>query len=359
INLKRDLEEIRNSKQNLIYEIQEESENLRSSVEEITDKMDEFGEKMELFQKASEIVDRTDSYIQTMEELLSRADEQTPLLSELGQKLNELQDLKYSLVHETEDLKLKLDSFHSIKESSDLLRSDFEELQRRSSEWQDTFTKLLEAGEKALEMEETFGDLSSRLETLESVREEVKTLFEETETHKESAKGIVNKLYSLQNDVEILEAREKEIAETVRKTDDRIESLFRKKEEIRSVEAKFEKIEDLMVDLSERHKQISTLQHRMEDLKNGAMVVKDDLEGLLGEADDKFEKLSGFLDAVGNVTSGKSKDSSKDHLIQRKKATVLNLYHNFQWPAETIAEKLNLETGLVNTILQSESIKKK
>ncbi|EKO16075.1 SpiroCoCo family coiled-coil protein [Leptospira kirschneri] len=359
INLKRDLEEIRNSKQNLISEIQEESENLRSSVEEITDKMDEFGEKMELFQKASEIVDRTDSYIQTMEELLSRADEQTPLLSELGQKLNELQDLKYSLVHETEDLKLKLDSFHSIKESSDLLRSDFEELQRRSSEWQDTFTKLLEAGEKALEMEETFGDLSSRLETLESVREEVKILFEETETHKESAKGIVNKLYSLQNDVEILEAREKEIAETVRKTDDRIESLFRKKEEIRSVEAKFEKIEDLMVDLSERHKQISTLQHRMEDLKNGAMVVKDDLEGLLGEADDKFEKLSGFLDAVGNVTSGKSKDSSKDHLIQRKKATVLNLYHNFQWPAETIAEKLNLETGLVNTILQSESIKKK
>lgn len=118
-----------------------------------------------------------------------------------------------------------------------------------------------------------------------------------------------------------------------------------------------------MVDLSERHKQISTLQHRMEDLKSGAVVVKEDLEGLLSEADDKFEKLSGFLDAVGAVTdppqAGKSKDSSKDHLIQRKKATVLNLYHNFQWSAETIAEKLNLETGLVNTILQSESLKKK
>lgn len=361
LDLKRDLEEISNAKQNLILEIQEESETLRSSVEEITDKLEELGEKTELFYKASEIVDKTDSYIQTMEGLLSRADGQTPLLNELGEKLDELQNLKYSLVTETEDLKLKLDSLSEIKESSDLLRKDFEELQRKSSDWEDTFTKLLEAGEKALEMEETFGDLAARLETLESVREEVKDLFEETNTHKEAAKGLTNKLYSLQNDVGILEAREKEIAETVRKTDDRIESLFRKKEEIRSVEAKFEKIEDLMVDLSERHKQISILQHRMEDLRAGAIVAKEDLEGLLGEADDKFEKLSGFLDAVGAVTSGsgKSKDSSKDYLIQRKKATVLNLYHNFQWPAETIAEKLNLETGLVNTILQSESIKKK
>ncbi|EMM77532.1 SpiroCoCo family coiled-coil protein [Leptospira santarosai] len=361
LDLKRDLEEINNSKKNLIAEIQEESEILRSSVEDVTDKLAELGEKTELFYKASEIVDKTDSYIRTMEELLSRADDQTPLLNELGEKLDELQNLKYSLVNETEDLKLRLDSLSEIKESSDLLRKDFEELQRRSSDWEDTFARLLEAGEKALEMEETFGDLSARLETLESVREEVKGLFDETDAHKEAAKGLTNKLYSLQNDVGILEAREKEIAETVRKTDDRIESLFRKKEEIRSVEAKFEKIEDLMVELSERHKQISTLQHRMEDLKAGAIVVKEDLEGLLGEADDKFEKLSGFLDAVGAVTSGsgKSKDSSKDHLIQRKKATVLNLYHNFQWPAETIAEKLNLETGLVNTILQSESIKKK
>ncbi|PJZ56669.1 SpiroCoCo family coiled-coil protein [Leptospira barantonii] len=364
LDLKRDLEEIANAKKNLIAEIQEESENLRSSVEEITDKMEELGEKAELFHKASEVVDKTDSYIQTMEELLSRADERTPLLNELEQKLDELQNLKHSLVNETEDLKLRLDSLASIKDSSDSLRNEFEELQRRSSDWEDTFTRLLEAGEKALEMEETFGDLTERLESLESVRGEVKGLFEETDAHKEAAKGLTNKLYSLQNDVEILEAREKEIAETVRKTDDRIESLFRKKEEIRSVEAKFEKIEDLMVDLSERHKQISTLQHRMEDLKAGAIVVKEDLEGLLGEADDKFEKLSGFLDAVGAVTEGspsssKSKDSSKDHLIQRKKATVLNLYHNFQWPAETIAEKLNLETGLVNTILQSESVKKK
>lgn len=51
LDLKRDLEEINNSKKNLIAEIQEESETLRSSVEDVTDKLAELGEKRNSFTK--------------------------------------------------------------------------------------------------------------------------------------------------------------------------------------------------------------------------------------------------------------------------------------------------------------------
>ncbi|MCX7998875.1 MAG: chromosome segregation protein SMC, partial [Leptospiraceae bacterium] len=111
----------------------------------------------------------------------------------------------------------------------------------------------------------------------------------------------------------------------------------------------------LMMDLSARHKQISTLQNRIENLKEETEEMKRNFEKLLEQADEKFEKLSDFLSVLDSIyiSNGKKGSSKDSELMKKKKATVLQLYENFDWSIETIAEKLNLEKSLVEAIINS------
>lgn len=123
------------------------------------------------------------------------------------------------------------------------------------------------------------------------------------------------------------------------------------------MERKFDKIEELLGDLSDRHKQILTLQKRLEDLKESSRETKDDLESLLGEADETFEKLSQFLDIVQGAMQNPGPKEKSDRkvsgnpLVERKRATIQSLHDNYQWSSEAISEKLNIEKSLVDTIL--------
>ncbi|MCE9499600.1 MAG: hypothetical protein K8R21_03735 [Leptospira sp.] len=163
----------------------------------------------------------------------------------------------------------------------------------------------------------------------------------------------------MRKDFGILETKERELNEGLSVVDQKTSLLLQRDSEIKSVESKFDKIENLILDLSERHKQISLLQKRIEDLKTDTEEMKSEFESLLGEADEKFEKLSAFLDVVENSIQsepkkGRSRDSSD--MIKKKKATVIHLHDNFNWSSDVIAEKLNMEKSLVETILNSRAV---
>ena len=102
--------------------------------------------------------------------------------------------------------------------------------------------------------------------------------------------------------------------------------------------------------------------------------MRDGLEGLLVEADDKFHKLSDFLNNIEGFIetrgTGTTPTPQRPTVIQpppkattprereamiemskKKKATVLNLYENYSWSTDTIAEKLNMEKSMVEAII--------
>ena len=130
--------------------------------------------------------------------------------------------------------------------------------------------------------------------------------------------------------------------------------------DIKSVEAKFDKVENLMMDLSTKHKQISTLSKRVETLKVDTEDMREGLEELLQEAEDKFQKLSDYLHHVEaftethkSITVPKSNSKeSKNENLKKKKATIINLYENYAWSPEVISEKLNMDLSLVEEILK-------
>lgn len=199
--------------------------------------------------------------------------------------------------------------------------------------------------------------IESFLSSLQESQDSVFHLVENLETQKHNARELQSRLDILDREIEVVEAREKELTETIRLAENRTSFLVEREAQIDSVERKFDKIEELLGDLSDRHRQILTLQKRLEDLKESSRETKDDLESLLGEADETFEKLSEFLDivqgAMQNPTpAGKSdRKVSGNPLVERKRATIQNLHDNYQWSSEAISEKLNIEKSLVDSIL--------
>ncbi|TGK00635.1 chromosome segregation protein SMC [Leptospira semungkisensis] len=363
VDLRKDLEEIRDAKQSLFTELEEEAEKLRSSVDDVSERMQEAERRSALFLEVKEVIERSEEFVSQMKEGLEDANHSEKIYEDLDSNMSRLRNLQDNLESRISKAEEREAEILSIEEKAEALKEEFGRMMEESSQWNDTHRKLVEAGERAFEMESRFLDLEDRLGRVIAVREEIRQLDEDSQDHKENAGKVAQKIREMEKEISVLETREKEVAETLRRTDDRLEILAGRKEEILSVEAKFDKIEDLMSELGERHKQISTLQQRLDDMKEGALSVKEDLEGLLTEAEDTFEKLSTFMDVVQtNISksgSGKSgKQTEKDPLVTRKKATVLNLFHNFHWAPETIAEKLGLETSLVQTIIQNEAVKK-
>ncbi len=154
--------------------------------------------------------------------------------------------------------------------------------------------------------------------------------------------------------------------------EERSSELATKNLDIKSIENKFDKVEHLMMDLSTKHKQIATLQKRIESLKTDTDEMRLSMESLLEEADDKYTKLSEYMNhiqsqidmplsappkqaATKTVTKSAQtiiKDPMADQM-KRKRATVLNLYHNYSWTSDTIAQKLNLDKSLVESIIKN------
>ena len=154
------------------------------------------------------------------------------------------------------------------------------------------------------------------------------------------------------------EADDEELNSTIQNIELKTAFLQGRDMDIKSIESKFDKVENLMMDLSARHKQIATLQNRLESLKNETESMKTNLEELLDLADDRFEKLTDFLSVVDTVTSpysqtSKSSNKGDSESMKKKKATVIQLHENYNWDADAIASKLNLEKSFVETIINS------
>jgi chromosome segregation ATPase len=235
--------------------------------------------------------------------------------------------------------------------------SSMEALRNEKINIEETLKSISQIDEKKDELAEIQSMFDSRKQEMQSVLEEISFLESEIQNSKSIQSQIGDKLISMERELLKIESREEDLQTSLQDKESRIESLSSYEKSFIDADAKFEKIEGLLLDLSEKHKQVVQLQKRMDEIKGSSQEIKDDLESLLGEADQTFERLSGFLDVVQNQTyainhsESRKKSSSSDSLIQRKKNTILSLYHNYNWPPDAISEKLNIEKSLVDSIL--------
>ena len=365
IEIKSDIEstlsELKEVREESVTEFRSEIESMNEVITSLKEDLDEVKEHTDLFVSAKLIAEQSERAVSEIKKALEELDQEKPTLDVYKEAIDTFLNLQLQI--ESELKKLEETEFKSsdIDKQVEILASNLNYVTEKISFFQEVLPEI-DGIEKRMNIISTEqSKIETFLSSLDESQESVLQLADTLENQKHNTREVQARLDVMDREIGVVESRERELAETIRIAENKTAFLVERSSQMDSVERKFDKIEELMGDLSDRHKQILTLQKRLEELKETSTETRDDLESLLGEADETFEKLSQFLDIVqGSMTaptvsnkngSGPGPKSSQNPLIERKKATILSLFDNYQWSAEAISEKLNIEKSLVDTIL--------
>lgn len=359
-----DLDKVADIRKGLSEYVEAETSHLKDTLDKISNKVEEIQSYSGLFDKTRQMIKDSE---QTMKDLGSMLEQ----LKQEGGTANQF--LKHAeLIKSTKkemEAELRLLETHKLRIDqieNELARATnvCDLINQRTDELHDKISMITSVDQKLIEIERIQNELEFKLSEVKIVNERINDLTQSLNNSNKSTFEITDRVQKVMRAVEKIESRESELEEGINHMEEKIQSLSTRNLDIKSIESKFDKVENLMVDLSARHKQIATMQKRIETLKMETEEMKGGFENLLAEADDKFDKLSDFLVVVDAVTANSTgKNLSKNfkldkdttEILKRKKATVLSLYEKFDWTSDTIAQKLNLEKSLVDAIINNKS----
>ncbi|GBF50822.1 hypothetical protein LPTSP4_23490 [Leptospira ryugenii] len=351
------LSEFKETKEETLSEIRYNLDEITETISTLKSDLEEVKEHTDLFVSANQIAEKSEKAVSEIKEALSQMEEKKPDFEIVAQSIETFHELQEKIREEWERIQISQNQTEDIDKQVEILSSQVEFVKGKMDEFQGILPEVSSLENRLLNISRDQEKIESFLSSLQESEDSVLLLVDNIENQKQNTREVQARLDILDREIGVVEARERELAESIRLAENKTSFLSEKASQMESVERKFEKIEELLGDLSDRHKQILTLQKRLEELRETSVETRDDLESLLGEADETFEKLSQFLDIVQSTmapTPNQEKTARKtghNPFIERKKATILSLYDNYQWTAEAISEKLNIEKSLVDTIL--------
>ncbi|MBE7412737.1 MAG: hypothetical protein L6Q54_02035 [Leptospiraceae bacterium] len=359
--LSSNFKEFENERDSLLSELNRETNILTKKIDSIAEKLTMVEGHSELFINTQQVISDSERTIDQIGEMLEKIRLEEKGISEYLKNSELLNSLKQEMELELRKLDIQRIKIEELEDSIHNTQGQIEQADEKIKTIDDKFQKIAQFDAKLKNVDKIQSAIDEKISLLEFANTEISKLNVSLDSRAIDLSEMEEQFSNLKKEILLFDTRGEELRGELRKIDQKTTTLLQKDAEIKSVEAKFEQIESLMIDLSERHKQVSTLQRRMEELKSEADDSKTELESLLSEADEKFNKLSAFLDTVDLVTSSEKQSRKKNTEIQddeaglmkKKKSTVLHLYNNFQWNSEVIAEKLNLEKSLVDSIINS------
>ncbi|MCB1190924.1 MAG: hypothetical protein H7A23_25135 [Leptospiraceae bacterium] len=355
-----DLEKLERAKLSLFDDLDREGERIKATINLISDRIIELELQSRLFSDTETVISKSETILKSLVETLQDIKNEKATLSEYLKNGEVIDTARRELRYDLELLDSQKSRIMELMEEMENVNHTFDLINQRTDELDKKFSVINVLENKLTGLQRIQTDIEKRLVEIHSVNEKVFELGEVITSQNRSSLEISDRLNHVSKEIELVEVRENDILETISIVEEKTNVLNNRILDIRSIESKFAKVENLMMDLSTRHKQIATLQNRIEALKSETDEMKLNMEKLLENAEEKFHKLSTFLEVVNTVTSvskqNKGRTSSSlnnSEIMKRKKATVINLYENFNWSPEIISEKLNMEQSMVDTIIHN------
>ncbi len=212
------------------------------------------------------------------------------------ERANDLKSSIYNFLAE-ESSKLQLQKSKSEKLIVDIQSSflNLDSLTKKISEMKEKISLLTDVDSKIKFIEEFTSEFDEKFAKLSSVDQKIHFINDTLLVNEKSTSETRKLIEKFQSEFNVMDVRSKDLTKFISSIENKLTLLQSKNQEIKSIEAKFDKIEDLMMDLSTKHKQISTLQNRVETLKDETEEMKTDFEKLIEKADDKYEKLKMYI----------------------------------------------------------------
>ncbi|MCB1324165.1 MAG: hypothetical protein H7A21_02715 [Spirochaetales bacterium] len=331
-----------------------------------------FREEMEVINRADEYVHKLDTTVEVLTDRLALAREENARLDEYvrnfelaRQSRKELESELRLLETQRSRLKETEDHFHSIEARVDELNERFnvvgeaEELARNIEKRIKQFQDFKDSFEKY------FGELGERRKFVEGAIRHVEKVRDEAKTAHETTDKLLDA-------VERAGLRQEHIGTFLKDLESRASLLGRLEKDFVQVEARFEQMDGLMLDLEERQRQIASMSRKVEDIRLQNEHVREELASLVSEADEKMDRLTAFYETLDSfldegprigstedikaeklVVAGARAGANGGRLPDHKRNGILSLYLNHKWEPDLIAERMKVDPAIVRAVIAS------
>lgn len=367
-DLDKDVSQAKKLKVELLQDIGAETERIKENVESISEKIQtlESGgvlknteSAIEELQETYKQINNTIQKLKNEEENINEYIKNTELIQSINQTAND--SLKYI---EEQNTKIK-----SLQENLEKTYDYCDIIQEKSNELSESVDVIKMLDNKFEEVRDLQKIIDNMINEVYGMSKKIGQVTNTVNNQDKKAQGFKDKISEVVEQLEYLEVKEEEMQKTFTELDKQFSALNLKSTDIKFIESKFEKIENLMSDLSLRHKQVVTMEKRLEEIRGGFKDLLNDVETKYEEMNtyvnlieapnppgksskkSRGRKSSNSVNGTQNKTGRLTKREKDGDLVKLKRAKVLSLYENYNWSPEVIAEKLNLEQSLVDTII--------
>ncbi|MEM7181118.1 MAG: hypothetical protein AAF518_09405 [Spirochaetota bacterium] len=347
------LEETKEARKGLTEQISTEREKVITLADHISEKISDM-------EKSKVNVDKVHELVKESELAYGK----------ISDKLNNIQSREEDVNEYLKNASIVSEAIQHSKQEIELLQNQKKEINSMKaslSSVADSYKKVESQAEKLADKVSVVEVIDDRMKTLEKFQTDVNTKLVEVtnlahtlsnletalNSQEKKSGDIEGKFERFYKELEFLLEKGNELNQTILDMDEKVSIVNDKTLDIKLMESKFNKIESMMADLSMRHKQIATMERRLEEMKGS-------MEYILDKADEKADRLSDFLDDVNSydddgveIRVGRKQNSNFSDLMKKLKQKVLNLHEKHDMSAEEIAKNLGVEKPLVDSIIHN------
>ncbi len=363
-----ELDQVRDHFRRIREEIADESEKadeLRSTTLQAIDRererLDAFGQELRKVERAEELIVKLDETLEVLADRLALAGEENRRMDDVVRNLESLRSSRKELESELRLLESQRGRlgeaekhFEALESRLNGLQDRFLDLDRAQKEAVALEGKLRSLQESRESLDRFFSDLGERKKFLENAVRYIEGSRQQALKAGESAEKLLET-------VGRAEMRQEDVGKQLSELESRAASLSKLDREFQKVEARFEQMDGLFSDLDSKQKQVAAMVRRTEEMRTGADRLREDLESIVSEADEKMERMSAFFQVVDQFLeehpmdfSGQAeRPSDSTGLSDVKRNGILSLYLNHKWEPDLIAERMRLEPAVVRAVIAS------
>ncbi len=380
-DLSRDLTAVRGDFQGMLREIDTAMNTARDWKETTLQEIDtasrellRFQEKLALVEKADELTAQLDETVEILSDRLQLAREENGKIDEYVRNFEQMRISRKELENELRALESQRGRLNEVDSQVRMIDAQLSELTTKFHLLAESEEKAAQAEERIIQLEEARLKLDHYFEQLGEKRRFVENAIRYIEKSRIQAKGVGETAKNLLEKMERAEIRQTHINEEIQTLETRASSIQNMEGEIQKVEARFEQMDGLLIDLEKKQSQIGAMFRRTEDLKTRGEEIRSELESLLSEADEKMDRLSAFYQTVENLVdsrlepgnvpeamavpvgaaAGRQTKKTGPRMADWKRDSIMQLYLNHKWEAELIAEKMKLDPAIVRAVISSQ-----
>ena len=330
----------------------------RATLKSVTKEIKSLHEQLEAFKVESQVVEVIENKANELRDLavgfdtnIEKMSEKQNIMDHLFSQIDELKELRVQLDAKISMLSDKKEKVDQMEEKLNIMIHAKDEVEERSASLDDIKTKLdmVVENQKQVENEKQKTDMT--LEELLNQKKLVESSIESMNTQDRNITDLTQQVNQIDLILKKLDVKAENLQTHMTDMSTQMSGIEKNESEIQAVQEKFLQIENLLEDIEKRKTQIEVMRKRYEELKDSLNSSVEHIVQIENSAEEKVKKLAEFVNAIGGDASNQSLEAHVP-LQTTKKDVVLRLAQ-MGWSRAEIAEKINVDMSIVDTILST------